>query len=73
MRHRVYEDEDGRHVTELDAEAIDYLIDGLEQLRDSEPGTELFTPTVVRDDDDGGMAASEFVLLRAEDVPTPDE
>lgn len=72
MIHRVYEDKDGRHVTELDAEAIDYLIDGLERLRDSDAGEELTTPTLITGPDDHA-AVSELVLLRAEDVPTPED
>jgi hypothetical protein len=58
---------DGDHVWELDAEAIDYLIDGLERLRECEPGTELSSPSAVYDADGGLEAMASHVLLRADD------
>lgn len=72
MIHNVYEDEHGRHITELDAEGIRYTLEALEELLASEPGTELATPSFVEDDDGGPGAGSEFVFLRAEDVDTPE-
>ncbi len=60
MIHKIRE-EDGNTVHELDAEAIDYLIDGLRTLRDCQPGTELSTPSLTNN----GVAC--FILIRAPD------
>lgn len=78
MIHRIQDNEYGDVVQELDAEGIDYLIEGLEQLRDSEPGTKLSTPALV---DEGPRiwwrlwrrtppAVGELILIRADDVPS---
>ena len=68
MIHSVFEEE-GNHVTLLDSEAIDYLIEGLEELRDCDPGEELTTPFVELDEDGAGVGS--FILRRAADVETP--
>lgn len=69
MIHRVTHEPDGDTTTLLDTEGIDWLIQGLEQLRDMEPGEELSTPYV--EDHDGVLkGVGEFVLRRAADEDT---
>lgn len=66
MIHNSY-DEDGDRITELDAEAIDYFIRGLTELRDMEPGEELVTPSMDQNED-GTLGMSYFILRRAADA-----
>ena len=66
MRHSSYE-RDGDQVTELDREGIDDLIEGLERLRECQPGEELYTPSFVTDDDGSPLGVGDFVLRRAPD------
>jgi hypothetical protein len=67
MIFNTHEDNDGNLVHTLDEEAIDYLIRGLEELRDCEPGTELVTPAAV-DSEEGLSAMAWTVLRRVQDV-----
>jgi hypothetical protein len=67
MHHRIYEDDDGNVVQEFDAEAIEYFIEGLEALRDCEPGEQLTTPSVAVDDKFIPDSVGVFILERAED------
>lgn len=46
---RIGEDDDGRMFIRADADGIGYLIEGLEELREAEPGTLLTSPTLVSD------------------------
>lgn len=63
-----FERDDGDYVMEMDAEAIDYLTRGLQQLRGSDAGTELATESLVSDGDTGEPeGVGWLVLLRAED------
>lgn len=66
MIHDVYE-EQGNVVTELDGDAIDYYIQGLEQLRDMEPGEELATPSADMDENGMPQGMGWFILRRAAD------
>jgi hypothetical protein len=50
MHFRLFEDDDETPVLELDDEAIDYLEDGLRDLRDKEPGEGLTSPSLVSND-----------------------
>lgn len=72
MINKLFEDEDGNVVHLLDAEGIDYLIDGLRELRDEEPDTELTTPTVHADEEGVMQKMGLMILRRAEDVDTPE-
>jgi hypothetical protein len=69
---KLYEDEDGNTVHLLDVEGIDYLIEGLTELRDSEPGERLSTPSVTTDHETGELeSVGKMILERAADVDTP--
>jgi hypothetical protein len=57
---------EGDLVFELDEEGIDWLIQGLEQLRSSEPGTEISSPAVSSDENGVPEAVGAHILLRAE-------
>jgi hypothetical protein len=57
---------EGDLVFELDEEGIDWLIEGLEELRSSEPGTELSTPAVESDANGVPTGVGAHILLRAE-------
>lgn len=46
MIQKFTEDDDGNTAIEFDLEGIDYMIDGLQDLRDSSIGTVLTTPAV---------------------------
>jgi len=70
MYHRSYEDEDGNWVQEFDDEGIDYLIKGLEELRDQEPGTEMCTPSV-SEGEDGGIESMGLSILKKYDPERP--
>lgn len=61
------DDETGEAGIELNVEGIDYLIAGLEELRECAPGSERRTPSFTHDDDGSFKAATFFVLLRAAD------
>jgi hypothetical protein len=65
MVHSVFE-EDGNLVTLLDAEAIDYFIEGLTALRACMPGEEMFTPSVEHEDE-SLVGIGDFILRRAAD------
>lgn len=66
MHWQIFEEEDGTQVMEFDNEGIDYLLQGMEQLRDMKPVAELVTPTVVSENDmPTGM--SETVLRKIRD------
>jgi hypothetical protein len=67
VTHRSYDDDDGNRVEALDAEGIDYLITGLEQLRDLKPGEEICTPALTEETDDGTITAGYHVLRRLPD------
>lgn len=72
MINKLYEDEDGNTVHLLDAEGIDHLIEGLVELRDSDVGDQLVTPSVTVDHDTGELeSVGMMILKRAEDVDTP--
>lgn len=45
-------------------EAIDYLIAGLQELRDMEPGQELVTPAFLCDEDGRPESAADTCLVR---------
>lgn len=68
MHHRIYEDDDGNTVQEFDLIAIDYFIKGLEELRDSEPGTRFTTPSVHQEDGEI-VAMGDFIIKRVEEEP----
>lgn len=71
MINKLYEDEDGNTVHLLDTEGIDYLIEGLVELRDSDVGGQLTTPTVTTDHETGELESVGLMILkRAEDVDT---
>lgn len=57
--------EDGPTEMTLDAEGIDWLVQGLEQLRASDLGTQLTAPSFVEGADGQPSAATEFILRRA--------
>jgi hypothetical protein len=59
--------DDGPTKMRLDEEAIDYFIDGLEELRHADPGQKFTTPSIVQDSDGVPSAATEFILERAEE------
>lgn len=67
MIFHVYEDKDGNPVLRVDEEAIGYLIMGLEELRDCEPGTELAAPSLKMGEDGNIESMGDYILLRAED------
>jgi hypothetical protein len=62
-----YEADDGDFVMEVDAEAIDYLIDGLTELRGKEPGESLTSPSLVQSTEGEPQGVGDWVLLRAAD------
>lgn len=64
MHHRTYEDDDGNFVQELDDEGIAYLIKGLQDLEDAEPGTEMVTPSVSTDEDGLPDSVGLFILKK---------
>lgn len=66
MHHRLYEDEDGNMVQEFDEEAIDWFIQGLEQLRDCEPGDAVATPSIKDGEDGMPESVGEFLLMKVE-------
>lgn len=72
MINTLFEDDDGNTVHLLDAEGIDYLIEGLRALRDEEPGAQLDTPTVETDEEGVMQKMGLMILRRAEDVDTPE-
>lgn len=66
MHFRLYENDDEDAVFELDGEAIEYFIDGLQRLLLEDPGEELITPSLV--ENDGNLAVGSMVIKRMEDV-----
>lgn len=72
MRHRLYEDDEGSLIQELDLEAIEFLIEGLEQLKDVAPGEELAVPSFKEDDNGIPDSAQEFILRRLDEQETDD-
>lgn len=71
MWHKIYEDDDGNMIQEFDEEAIDYFIQGLEELRASLPGEQFSTPNIHTDEKGTPVAVSKSILLRVEDVDAP--
>lgn len=67
MHHRIFEDDDGNTVQEFDAEAIEYFIQGLETLRECDPGEQLETPSIEHDSEGIIHSVQMFILRRAED------
>jgi len=68
MHHRIYEDDDGNTVQEFDSEAMDYFIEGLEELRDKEVGEKLTTPCVSTDENGVPESVQKMILKRAPDA-----
>ena len=68
--HTFIDDETGEQIMELDADGIDWFIQGLEQLKHSEPGEEVTTPAFENDPETGmPIAATTTVLRRLADPP----
>lgn len=63
MHFRFFEEDNETPVLELDDEAIDYLEDGLRDLRDQESGVSLSAPSLVSNDDEV-VGVGRFVLRR---------
>lgn len=63
MIQRFTEDDDGNTSIEFDLEGIDYLIDGLQELRASPVDTVLATPALWTNDD-GDPVVGEIRLRR---------
>lgn len=63
MIQKITEDDDGNTAIEFDLEGIDYMIDGLQDLRDSSVGTVLSTPALW-ENDDGEPVVGEVRLRR---------
>jgi len=68
MHHRIYEDDDGNTVQEFDSEAMDYFIEGLEELRGKEVDEILTTPCVSTDVNGVPESVQQMILKRAPDV-----
>lgn len=67
-------DDDENSVIELDNEAIDYFIEGLQDLHDLDVGEEMTTPILVSDSDTSEPeGVSQFILRKVEDSPLPEE
>lgn len=62
MHFRTRETDDGNFELSLDAEGIDYLEDGLTELRHMQSGEAVATPSITAE------GVSEFMLKRVEDV-----
>jgi uncharacterized RmlC-like cupin family protein len=70
MHYRIYIDEDDNYVQEFDEAGIDWFIEGLEKLREVDPGDALVTPAVpVPEANENGRLpepASELVFVKVE-------
>lgn len=64
MHQRIFEDDDKNLVMVFDEEAIDYFIEGLEELRNLEPGEEMATPSVTTDVDGIPTQVGTMILRR---------
>jgi hypothetical protein len=60
---------DGSYI-EADADGIDYLLNGLRTLRDSEPGTVVSSPSLINGED---PAVGPFSLVRVADPSSESE
>lgn len=65
MHHKIYE-ENGDTIQEFDLEAIEYFIEGLEELKKAAPGETFSTPSYWQEDD-GTMMMADFILKRVEE------
>jgi hypothetical protein len=63
MIQRIVEDDDGSTALEIDLEGIEFLMEGLSQLSESDIGTVLATPALWVDDS-GHPEVGEFRLRR---------
>lgn len=69
MHHRLYENDEGHFVQEFDDAALDYFIEGLQELRDGEVGSTLSTPSVTHDPDGIPESVGEFIIMKVEASP----
>lgn len=67
MHYRIFEDDDKNLVLVFDEEAIDYFIEGLEELRTLEPGDEMSTPSVTTDAEGIPTEVGLMILRRWEE------
>jgi len=64
MHHRIIlEDEEGHTVQEFDSEAIDYFVQGLEKLKQCEPGEEVSTASIAFNPS-GDPKSTQLVVFR---------